>query len=65
MCNASGKFLGLLPCNSLGTKGIGLDLAYQVSLRKSRSINNNQIPLMNGDWNSILHIGSLSLRANF
>ncbi len=65
MCHGQGKFLGLLPCNSLGAKGIGLDFAYQISQYQSRVIHHNQEPLVNGKWDTTLHVGSMSIRANF
>ena len=65
LCHAPGKFLGILPCDSLGAKAIGLDLAYQVLLYQTRRINNNQQPLLDGKWDTTLHVGALSLRVNF
>jgi len=65
LCHAPGKFLGILPCDSLGAKAIGLDLAYQVLLYQTRGINNNQQPLLDGKWDTTLHVGALSLRVNF
>ncbi|MEX0829729.1 MAG: outer membrane protein transport protein [Nitrospirales bacterium] len=65
LCRAGGKFLGILPCNGFGRKAIGLDLAYQVLLYESRDINNNQQPLLNGTWDTTLHVGAVSLRLMF
>lgn len=65
LCRAPGKFLGILPCNSFGAKAIGLDLAYQVLLYETRNISNNQQPVLNGEWDTTLHVGALSLRVNF
>ena len=65
LCHAPGKFLGILPCDSFGAKAIGLDLAYQVLLYQTRRINNNQQPLLDGKWDTTLHVGALSLRVNF
>ncbi|MGD9850668.1 MAG: OmpP1/FadL family transporter [Nitrospirales bacterium] len=64
-CHGNGKFLGLIPCNGLGVKSIGVDLAYQAVMYQARGINNNQQPLLNGEWDTIFHVGALSMRANF
>jgi len=65
MCHAPGKFLGILPCDSLGAKAMGLDLAYQILLYQTRGISNNRQPLLNGKWDTTLHVGALSFRVNF
>ncbi len=65
MCHAPGKFLGILPCDSLGAKAMGLDLAYQILLYQTRDISNNRQPLLNGEWDTTLHVGALSFRVNF
>ncbi|HBP86190.1 MAG: outer membrane protein transport protein [Nitrospira sp.] len=65
LCHAPAKFLGLLPCDSLGAKAIGIDVAYQILLYQERGVRNNQQPLLNGDWDTTLHVGALSLRMNF
>ena len=65
MCHAPGKFLGILPCDSLGAKAMGLDLAYQILLYQTRGISNNRQPLLNGEWDTTLHVGALSFRVNF
>jgi len=65
LCHAPGKFLGILPCDMLGAKAIGLDLAYQVLLYQTRGVHNNQQPQVNGEWDTTLHVGALSLRMNF
>ena len=65
LCHNGGKFLGILPCNSLGGKAIGIDLAYQVLLYDTRDINNNQQPILNGTWDTTLHVGGISLRMEF
>ena len=64
-CQRGGKFLGLLPCDSFGAKAIGVDLAYQVLLYDARNISNNQQFLLNGNWDTTIHVGALTLRANF
>jgi len=65
LCHAPAKFLGVLPCDSLGAKAIGLDLAYQVLLYQTRGISNNRQPILNGEWDTTLQVGALSLRVNF
>ncbi len=65
LCHESGRIFGVLPCNLMGAKAIGLDLAYQVLLYNTRNIQNNQQPLVNGKWDTTLHVGALSVRMNF
>jgi len=65
MCHAPAKFLGVLPCDSLGATAMGLDLAYQILLYQTRGISNNRQPLLNGEWDTTLHVGALSCRVNF
>jgi len=64
-CQSQGKFLGILPCNSFGAKAMGLDLAYQVLLYETRNITNNQQFLLDGKWDTTIHVGALTFRANF
>ncbi|MDH5429579.1 MAG: outer membrane protein transport protein [Nitrospirota bacterium] len=65
LCHTGGHFLGILPCTGLGGKAIGLDLAYQVLLYEARNIKNNQQPLLNGTWDTTIHVGAVSLRLMF
>ncbi|MGV7227555.1 MAG: OmpP1/FadL family transporter [Nitrospirales bacterium] len=65
MCHAPAKFFGVLPCDSLGAEAMGLDLAYQLLLYETRDISNNRQPLLNGEWDTTLHVGALSFRVNF
>lgn len=65
LCRAPGKILGMLSCDSFGAQAIGLDLAYQILLYETRRINNNLQPVLNGEWDTTLHVGALSLRMNF
>lgn len=65
LCHRSGKLLGLLPCNTFGAKAMGIDLAYQVLLYETRKVTNNQQPLLNGEWDTTLHVGALTFRVNF
>jgi long-chain fatty acid transport protein len=65
LCRAPGKLLGIFSCDSLGAKAIGIDLAYQILLYQTRGINNNLQPVLNGEWDTTLHVGALSLRVNF
>lgn len=65
LCHSGGHFLGILPCTDLGGKAIGLDLAYQVLLYEAREIKNNQQPLLNGTWDTTIHVGAISLRLMF
>jgi long-chain fatty acid transport protein len=66
LCKGKGAFLGVFNCGDHGVKAIGLDLAYQVLLYQTRGISNNiQESLINGNWNTIIHVGALNLRMNF
>lgn len=64
-CQKQAKFLGVLPCDAFGAKGMGIDLAYQVLLYESRAIANNQQFLLNGQWDTTIHVGALTFRTNF
>lgn len=75
LCKEKGHFLGLIECGSssggkLRPKAIGLDLAYQVLLYETRSITGNQQPLaipgvVNGTYQTTIHVGAINLRVNF
>jgi len=66
LCRQGGSFLGLVSCDGFGVKGIGVDLAYQVRLYQTRGVSNNlNGALINGEWDTTIHIGVLTLRLNF
>ncbi len=65
LCHGTGKFLGVVPCNLFGAEALGIDLAYQVLLYREREITNNQQFLVNGKWDTTLHVGAVSVRMNF
>ena len=66
LCQGNGAFLGFLTCGEHGIKAIGLDLAYQALLFQKRGISNNIQPLLiNGTWDTIVHVGAVNLRMNF
>jgi len=70
LCKGQGRFLGWIPCGGpnggpLGIKGIGFDVAYKNQLYESRTITNNQRPVVNGTWETTLHAGVFNLRVNF
>ncbi len=64
-CYGKAKFLGFIPCSAFGTKSLGLDLAYQAVLYQARGINDNQQPILNGEWDTIFRVGAISLKAEF
>ncbi len=64
-CRGKGNFLGFIPCTAFGTKSLGLDLAYQAVLYQARGVNNNQQPILNGEWDTIFKVGAISLNAEF
>ncbi|HEX5544895.1 MAG TPA: outer membrane protein transport protein [Nitrospira sp.] len=72
LCQGNGSFLGLMPCGSLGigpvkAKLVGVDLFYQAFLYEPRTISGNTglRAAVNGVYNTTLHAGGFSLRANF
>ena len=69
-CHENGSFLGLVRCGKLGIgplkpKLFAIDLAYQAGLYEVRTIAGNQNPPVNGRYDSMVHVGSLSLRFNY
>lgn len=69
-CHEHGSFLGLVRCGELGIgplkpKLFAIDLAYQAGLYEVRTIAGNQNPTVNGRYDSMIHVGSLSLRFNY
>ena len=69
-CHENGRFLGLVRCGELGIgplkpKLFAIDLAYQAGLYEVRTIAGNQNPTVNGRYDSMVHVGSLSLRFNY
>ena len=69
-CHENGSFLGLVRCGKLGIgplkpKLFAIDLAYQAGLYEVRTIAGNQNPTVNGRYDSMVHVGSLSLRFNY
>ena len=68
--SGSSSFLGLVRCGELGIgplkpKLFAIDLAYQAGLYEVRTIAGNQNPTVNGRYDSMVHVGSLSLRFNY
>ena len=69
-CRENGSFLGLIRCGDLGIgslkpKLFALDLSYQTGIYEVRTIAGNQNPTVNGRYDTLIHVGSLSLRFNF
>lgn len=75
LCKGQGHFLGFINCSpsseqGFGPKAIGVDVAYRALFYETRTVTGNQAPLalpgvVNGTYNTTLHIGSLNLRVNF
>ena len=75
LCKENGRFLGLIECGSaeggvLRPKAIGLDLAYQAIFYETRTVTGNVNPVavpgvVNGTYQTTLHVGSINLRVNF
>jgi long-chain fatty acid transport protein len=69
-CHENGSFLGLVRCGELGIgplkpKLFAIDLAYQAGLYEVRTVAGNQNPTVNGRYDTLIHVGSLSLRFNY
>ena len=69
-CHENGSFLGLVRCGELGIgplkpKLFAIDLAYQAGLYEVRTVVGNQNPTVNGRYDTLIHVGSLSLRFNY
>ena len=75
LCKTNGRFLGLIECGSTESgifrpSAIGLDLAYQAIFYETRTVTGNQNPVaipgvVNGTYQSMLHVGMINLRVNF
>jgi long-chain fatty acid transport protein len=68
-CREAGSFLGI-KCGRLGIgplkpKLVGLDLGYQAAFYEVRTINGNQNPTVNGRYDTMIHVGAVSLRFNY
>lgn len=70
-CKENGSFLGLTPCRNIGfgpikSKSIGLDLSYQAGFYENRTITGaTPNPAVNGSYQTLVHVGGVSLRFNF
>ena len=75
LCKTNGRFFGIVPCGTTeGSaflhKAIGLDVAYQAIFYEPRTVTGNQNPVavpgvVNGTYQTVLHVGSINLRVNF
>ena len=65
MCREQALFLGLFSCHNPVTKSIGLDFTYVNQLYESRTIADNQQPIVEGTYETALHAGGIGLRVNF
>ncbi len=75
LCKGQGRFWGVLPCgsgggNSFWPTGIGLDLAYQFLFYEERTVSGATNPVaipgvLNGTYDTTIHIGAVNLRLNF
>ncbi len=69
-CNAAASLLGIMKCGDLGIgplkpKGFAIDIAYQAVLYEVRTITGNLNPTVDGRYETLIHIGSISLRFNY
>lgn len=68
LCRNSGRFLWLIPCSGesvLWPNGIGLDVAYQEWFYESCTIVDSQNPVLNGTYDAVVHLGTVSFRLLF
>ena len=70
VCHEAGSFLGLVKCGDLGIgplkpKLFGIDLAYQAAFYEVRTISGNLNPTINGRYDTLIHVGAVSLRFNY
>ena len=75
LCKGNGHFLRLIECGKaeggiLRPKAIGLDVAYQAIFYETRTVSGNLNPvaipgIVNGTYQTTLHVGMINLRANF
>ena len=69
-CHANGTFLWIVKCGELGIgslkpKLFAIDLSYQTGIYEVRNVVGNQNPTVNGRYDTLIHVGSLSLRFNY
>lgn len=69
-CHGTGSFLGLIRCGDVGIgrlkpKLLAIDLAYQTGIYEVRTVAGNQNPTVNGRYDTLIHVGSVSLRFNY
>jgi long-chain fatty acid transport protein len=69
-CRENGYFLGLIRCGALGIgplkpKLFAIDLSYQTGFYEVRTIAGNQNPTVNGRYDTLIHVGSVSVRFNY
>jgi len=75
LCKKKGRFLGLVECGTpeggiFRPSAIGVDFAYQAIFYETRTVSGNQNPVaipgvVNGTYQSTLHVGMINLRVNF
>lgn len=66
-CSEKETILQIVSCGSFSSKGLVIDLGYQVVLYDTRQIQNNIDPLrrVNGTWDSSIHLGTANIRSLF
>jgi long-chain fatty acid transport protein len=69
MCKDIGFLFGI-KCGHLGIgplkpKLVGLDLAYQAAFFEVRTISGNRNPTVDGRYDTLIHVGAISLRFNY
>ena len=69
-CSEAGSFLGFVKCGRLGIgplkpKLVAIDLAYQAAFAEVRTISGNRNPTVDGRYETLIHVGAVSLRFNY
>lgn len=67
LCKEQGMLLGLMRCGDLGMgslkpQAIGIDLSYQAAFYEDRTVLGNRNPTVDGVYETMLHLGGVSIR---
>lgn len=68
-CHPGGRFLGLVPCELMSPTSregaLGIDLAYAAVFYEGRDIAGNINAVVNGNYRTTLHFGTVGVRVTF
>ncbi len=70
LCQAGGKFFGLISCADgekglLSTTSMGIDLSYQALVFDDRTVTGSPNPSVNGTYRTLTQAGSITFRVQF